>query len=148
MSLPSAPIFGPGITFLSVSPVDSLQIESDVIPPSVFQVLDGVQGLPEKGEVPVPVENFGRGDFSAGSPVAAEKLENFYALTRTPVTLGEQVDEPCTLPAGAIVPERRNIFPNTSLEIAIPSRVSVIGFLVGWACVAAIVICVYKIANG
>jgi Na+/proline symporter len=81
-------------------------------------------------------------------PVAAEKLENFYALTRTPVTLGEQVDEPCTLPAGAVVPERRNIFPNTSLEIAIPSRVSVIGFLVGWACVAAIVVCVYKIANG
>lgn len=81
-------------------------------------------------------------------PVATEKLENFYALTRTPVTLGEQVDKPCTLPAGAVVPDRRNIFPNTSLEIAIPSRVSVIGFLAGWACVAAIVVCVYKIANG
>ena len=81
-------------------------------------------------------------------PVAAEKLEHFYALTRTPVTLGEQVDEPCTLPAGAVVPQRRNIFPNTSLEIAIPSRISIIGFLAGWACVAAIVVCVYWIANG
>ena len=81
-------------------------------------------------------------------PVAAEKLENFYALTRTPVTLGEQVDKPCTLPAGVVVPERRNLLPNTSLEIAIPSRISVVGFLAGWACVAAIVACVYMIANG
>ncbi len=81
-------------------------------------------------------------------PVASEKLENFYALTRTPVKLGEQVDKPCTLPVGAVVPERRNVFPNTSLEVAIPSRISVVGFLAGWACVAAIVACVYMIANG
>ena len=80
-------------------------------------------------------------------PVADEKLENFYALTRTPVALGEQVDKPCTLPVGAVAPERRNVLPNTSLEIAIPSRTSVVGFLVGWACVAAIVVCVYLIAN-
>jgi Na+/proline symporter len=81
-------------------------------------------------------------------PVAKEKLENFYALIRTPVTLGEQVDKPCTLPAGAAVPEKRNLFPNTNLEIAIPSRMSVLGFSVGWACVAAIVVVVYMIASG
>jgi Na+/proline symporter len=80
-------------------------------------------------------------------PVAPKQLENFYALTRTPIEPGEQVDKPCTLPAGAVVPERRNIFPNTSLEIAIPSRTSVIGFLVGWACVAAIVCVVYLITQ-
>jgi Na+/proline symporter len=80
-------------------------------------------------------------------PVAAEKLENFYALTRTPIQPGEQVDKPCTLPAGAVVPERRNILSNTSLEIAIPSRTSVIGFLVGWACVAVIVCAVYLITQ-
>ncbi|MHC4495029.1 MAG: sodium:solute symporter family protein, partial [Planctomycetota bacterium] len=80
-------------------------------------------------------------------PVAKEKLENFYALIRTPITPGEQVDKPCTLPAGAVVPERRNVFPNTSLEIAIPSRTSVIGFLIGWACVAVIVCVVYLIAG-
>ncbi|KPK44626.1 MAG: transporter [Phycisphaerae bacterium SG8_4] len=80
-------------------------------------------------------------------PVAAEKLENFYALTRTPIGPGEQVDRPCTLPEGAVVPERRNILPNTSLEIAIPSRTSVIGFLVGWACVAVIVCVVYLITQ-
>jgi Na+/proline symporter len=80
-------------------------------------------------------------------PVVEEKLENFYALIRTPVTPGEQVDEPCTLPAGAVVPEKRNFFPNTNLEIAIPSRMSVLGFLVGWACVGTIVAVVYIIAS-
>ncbi len=80
-------------------------------------------------------------------PVATEKLENFYALTRTPVKPGEQVDVPCTLPDDAAVPERRNLLPGTNLEIAIPSRTSVVGFLAGWACVAAIVIVVYKIAS-
>jgi len=80
-------------------------------------------------------------------PVADDKLENFYALTRTPIKLGEQVDAPCTLPAGAVVPERRNLFPGTNLEIAVPSRISVLGFLAGWACVAAIVVVVYMIAS-
>ena len=80
-------------------------------------------------------------------PVAKEKLDRFYALTRTPIMPGEQVSVPCTLPEGAVVPEKRNIFPNTNLEIAIPSRISVIGFLVGWVCVAAIMLSVYLIAK-
>jgi len=80
-------------------------------------------------------------------PVAKEKLDNFYGLVRTPVRLGEQVNVPCTLPEGAVVPEKRNIFPNTSLEISVPTRTSVIGFLVGWVCVAAIIVSVYLIAK-
>jgi len=72
-------------------------------------------------------------------PVSREKLENFYALTRTPVTPGEQVPAPCTLPENAVVPPRRNLFPESSLEIAVPTRTSVIGFLAGWACVAALI---------
>ena len=81
-------------------------------------------------------------------PVAKDKLEDFYALLRTPVKPGEHVDAPCTLPVGAVVPQRRNLFPNTSLEIAIPSRLSVLGFLIGWGCVAAIIYSVYLIARG
>jgi len=80
-------------------------------------------------------------------PVSEEKLDNFYALVRTPVKSGEQVSVPCTLPDDALVPEKRNIFPNTSLEIAIPSRTSVVGFLAGWVCVAAIIYSVYLIAK-
>ena len=80
-------------------------------------------------------------------PVAKEKLDNFYALVRTPIKPGEQVPASCTLPADAVVPEKRNILPNTNLEIPIPSRTSVIGFLVGWGCVAAIIYLVYLIAR-
>jgi Na+/proline symporter len=79
--------------------------------------------------------------------VPREKLDNFYALVRTPVRPGEQVSVACTLPEDAVVPEKRNIFPNTNLEIAIPSRTSVVGFLAGWVCVAAIIYSVYLIAK-
>ncbi len=81
-------------------------------------------------------------------PVPKEKLDNFYALVRTPVRRGEKVSVPCTLPEDAVVPERRNIFGNTSLEIPIPTRTSIVGFLVGWGCVAAIILAVYLIAKG
>ncbi|MFC1678077.1 sodium:solute symporter, partial [Planctomycetota bacterium] len=53
--------------------------------------------------------------------VAEERLDNFYALTRTPVIAGEKVTVPCTLPNGAVVPAKRNIFPNTNLEIPNPT---------------------------
>lgn len=80
-------------------------------------------------------------------PVAKEKLDNYYALIRTPIKPGEQPAAPCTLPKDAVVPEKRNIFPNTNLELMIPSRTSVVGFLVGWGFVAAIVAVVYWIAG-
>jgi Na+/proline symporter len=80
-------------------------------------------------------------------PVAEEKLNNYYALIRTPIKPGEQPDAPCTLPDDALVPEKRNIFPNTNLEFMIPSRTSVFGFLIGWAFVAVIVVTVYLIAS-
>jgi Na+/proline symporter len=80
-------------------------------------------------------------------PIEAEKLDQFYALIRTPVTLGEHVPKACTLPAGAVVPKKRQLIPNTSLEILVPSRTSILGFLVGWACVAALILTVVIIAN-
>ena len=76
-------------------------------------------------------------------PVPREKLDKFYALTRTPIQAGEQVAVPCTLPEGAVVPEKRNLFPNTNLEIPIPSVTSVVGFLAGAGCVVAI----YKVVR-
>ena len=79
-------------------------------------------------------------------PVAKEKLDNFYALVRTPVTPGEQVTAPCTLPAGAVVPARRSILPGSNFEIEVPSLTSVVGFLAGWAAVGAIIFSVYLMA--
>jgi len=80
-------------------------------------------------------------------PVDREKLDNFYALVRTPVKLGERVAAPCSLPDDVVVPAKRNIFPNTNLEIQIPSLSSVLGFVAGWGCVAAIIYFVYLIAR-
>jgi Na+/proline symporter len=80
-------------------------------------------------------------------PVGHEKLESFYALIRTPIQPGEVVTKACTLPADAVVPAKRNMFPNTNLEIPVPTRTSVLGFIAGWACAAAIVYAVYIIAN-
>jgi Na+/proline symporter len=72
-------------------------------------------------------------------PVAREKLDRFYALTRTPVRPGEQIDAPCTLPAGSFTPSRRRILGGMGLEIPLPSKTSLLGFIAGWAMVALII---------
>jgi solute:Na+ symporter, SSS family len=80
-------------------------------------------------------------------PVAAEKTERFYALLRTPVRAGERVETACALPTGAVVPARRNLFGNSNLEVPTPTRTGLVGFLVGWGCVALIVAGVYVITQ-
>ncbi len=80
-------------------------------------------------------------------PTPEHKLENFYALLRTPVVPGEQVEAPCTLPVGALVPAPRNLFPNTRLEIPVPSRTGVLGFIAGCVCAAGLVAIVYGITQ-
>ncbi len=80
-------------------------------------------------------------------PVSKEKLDNFYALVRTPMAPGEKPLTPCTLPPGTVPAPRRNLFPNTSLEIMIPSANSLIGFFAGWVCVAVLIYIVYLLAN-
>ena len=80
-------------------------------------------------------------------PVPKEKLDTYYALTRTPIRKGEQVTQPCTLPQDAEVPPRRVFFPNTSLEIPIPERISLWGFVIGWAFVVAIILAFYLISK-
>jgi len=72
-------------------------------------------------------------------PVPEEKLDTFYALTRTPIVPGEEPGAPCTLPDGVVPQPRRNLLPCKSLEIPVPSVTSVVGFVVGWVCVAALI---------
>ncbi len=76
-----------------------------------------------------------------------EKLEHFFALARTPVVLGETVTSPCTLPAGAVVPPKRNILRGTQFEIMVPSRISIAGFSVACVCVALIIGSLYLIVK-
>ncbi|HEX8310121.1 MAG TPA: hypothetical protein VF614_02315 [Chthoniobacteraceae bacterium] len=73
-------------------------------------------------------------------PVAAEKLERFYALARTPVFLGEVILQPCTLPEGAIVPEPHLWIAWGDLQIPKPGRRSTVGFLICCAIVAILVL--------
>ncbi len=72
-------------------------------------------------------------------PVDEEKLKRFYDLLRTPVMPGEVITTSCQLPNGLQPGPRRVFFPRTQLEIPRPSRRAVVGFLVGWFCVLAII---------
>jgi len=80
-------------------------------------------------------------------PVAKEKIENYYALIRTPIQPGERILEACTLPEGVEVPPRRVLFPKSSIELPVPSRNAVAGFTTGWILVVAIIYIVVLIAR-
>lgn len=72
-------------------------------------------------------------------PVSEQKLDNFYSLLRTPVNPDEIVDRPCTLPAGVTPGTRNVLFPQTNLEIPVPTRRAAIGFMVGWLVVGSMI---------
>lgn len=75
-------------------------------------------------------------------------LDNFYALVRTPVMAGEKWKAPCQLPEGIEPPQDRKLLPGTNIEIQVPSPVSIIGFIVSWVLVGAIIYSFYVIASG
>lgn len=74
-------------------------------------------------------------------PVNEQKLDNYYELVRTPVKVEEDNPEkPCTLPAGIIVPPKDKMFPGSkNLEILMPDRTSIMGFLLSWLVVALLI---------
>jgi Na+/proline symporter len=72
--------------------------------------------------------------------VSPDRLQRFYDLTRTPVEEGEIVLQPCTLPAGVRPPARSMLLTAFGLEVPMPSRTSVIGFLAGCAAAAMLVL--------
>ena len=71
------------------------------------------------------------------------RLNQFYALLRTPVKAGEEPPGPCQLPPGVIPGPRRVFLPQTRLEIPIPGRRAILGFSAGWACVIALLAGIY-----
>jgi Na+/proline symporter len=72
-------------------------------------------------------------------PVPKAQLDHYYALTRTPVVPGEEVEEPCTLPAGVAPAPRRVLLGWGGLEILVPTWTSVIGFAAAWVLVGAMI---------
>jgi Na+/proline symporter len=72
--------------------------------------------------------------------VPAERLQRFYDLIRTPVEEGEVVQQPCTLPLGVAPPKRKMLLSAFGLEVPMPSKTSLIGFLTGCAAAAMLVV--------
>ena len=71
--------------------------------------------------------------------VSQDKLDRFYQLSRTPVQAGEEVLQPCTLPEDAPTVDRPMLLTTGGLEIPMPSRTSVIGFVTVWLLVGGII---------
>lgn len=67
------------------------------------------------------------------------KLNRFYQLTRTPVQTGEDLLLPCTLPVNAPTVDRPMLLTAGGLEIPMPSRTSVVGFVTVWLLVGGII---------
>jgi Na+/proline symporter len=81
-------------------------------------------------------------------PVSDDKLEDFYALARTPIKEGEEIREPCRIPDGVDPAPRDNLVSFAGLEIQKPSFVSVIGFAISWIIVALIIYAFVIISRG
>ncbi len=81
-------------------------------------------------------------------PEQKEQLDRFYELVRTPVMEGEGAPtRPCTIPDGIEIPPKRLLFKNTNLEIMVPSRLSVIGFVLSWIAVGVMIWVFYAITR-
>ena len=82
-------------------------------------------------------------------PVEKQKLDNFYALARTPVLANESfISKPCTIPENVTVSKAEKLFSINNLEILRPSKISIIGFIVSWVFVAILVGSMFAIAGG
>jgi Na+/proline symporter len=67
-----------------------------------------------------------------------EKLDQFFSLIHTPVTLGEEVASPCTLPENP-APQNPTMFSHPDIELPRPTLVGLGGFAVAWCCVGFII---------
>ena len=73
-------------------------------------------------------------------PVDEDQLDRYYELVRTPVETGEPTpSEPCTIPVGIVVPPKRNIFADSSIELMVPDKSSVYGFAASWIMVVGLI---------
>lgn len=67
-----------------------------------------------------------------------DKLDHFYSLMHTPITPGEEIEKPCTLPENP-APQEPRLIANSNIELPRPTLVDIGGFLLAWAAVAFII---------
>lgn len=79
--------------------------------------------------------------------IPPEKLQLFYDLSRTPIRPGETVLSPCTMPVDVSPAPRPMLIATGGLEIPMPSKTSMLGFLAGWVAVGAMVVGFYWLVS-
>ncbi|MEZ6048821.1 MAG: sodium:solute symporter family protein [Planctomycetaceae bacterium] len=67
-----------------------------------------------------------------------EKMDNFFKLIHTPVTPGEEVDEPCTLPENP-APQEPKMFSHPDIELPRLTFQDIAGFVLAWGGVAVLI---------
>ena len=74
-----------------------------------------------------------------------KKLKNFYDLVHTPVDHGEEssTEVSCVLPVGVTATEHKRFALPGGIHIPIPNKLTVVGFLVCWAIVFAMIAFLY-----
>ncbi|MEK6233689.1 MAG: sodium:solute symporter family protein [Planctomycetales bacterium] len=76
----------------------------------------------------------------------AKKMDKFFLLLRTPVTLDEEVSEPCTLPKDPAKPLPK-LINHPDIELPKPTSLDVGGFLFAWLLVGLIIALTYWLAS-
>ncbi|MBT5926102.1 MAG: sodium:solute symporter family protein, partial [Verrucomicrobia bacterium] len=66
-------------------------------------------------------------------------IERFHQLIRTPVQSGEVITESCHLPQGVNPNFRPTWFAGTDFELPVPSKTSIMGFIVCWLAVGGMI---------
>lgn len=66
------------------------------------------------------------------------QLDRFFSLIHTPVTPGEEVSSPCTLPENPAL-QNPTMFAHPDIELPKPTLVGLGGFAVAWGCVGFII---------
>jgi len=69
---------------------------------------------------------------------SGEQLDRFFSLIHTPVTPGEEVASPCTLPENP-APQNPTMFAHPDIELPKPTLIGIGGFAVAWGCVGFII---------
>lgn len=72
-------------------------------------------------------------------PEPADKLDRFYEVMRTPVQPDEVVEAPLTLPVGMLPAPQNKLINLPNWEIQKPGRRAIVGFLIAWIPVAALI---------
>ncbi len=75
-----------------------------------------------------------------------EKLDAFFSLIHTPITPGEVVEAPCTLPKNP-APLGERLFNLEDVEVAKPTWVGFGGFVIAWGLVGLIIWLTYWLAQ-